>query len=59
MAIDFSPLEALSTLWKSILEWNARPGEFNGQIAKRQIEIARLTERNAHQPDHWKKNPLD
>ncbi|PMD13642.1 hypothetical protein NA56DRAFT_737164 [Hyaloscypha hepaticicola] len=45
MATTFSTLDALSTLCKSIPEWNARLDELNGQIAKRQIELARLTEK--------------
>jgi len=45
MATTFSTLDALSTLCKSIPDWNARLDELNGQIAKRQIELARLTEK--------------
>jgi hypothetical protein len=34
---DFSTLNALETLFKSIAEWNNRLDELNGQIALRQI----------------------
>lgn len=44
MATNFSISEALSLLSKSIPDWNARLDELNGQIANRQIELARLTE---------------
>jgi hypothetical protein len=40
----FSILEALDTLCTSVPEWNNRLDELNGQIALRQIELARLTE---------------
>jgi hypothetical protein len=40
----FSTYEALNTLYTSIPEWNDRLDELNGQIALRQIELARLTE---------------
>jgi len=45
MATNFSTLEALGTLCNSVPEWNARLDELNGQIANRQIELARLTEK--------------
>ena len=38
-------IEALSTLSTSVPEWNTRLDELNGQIALRQIELARLEER--------------
>lgn len=41
---DFSTYEALSALCNSIPEWNERLDKLNGQIALRQIELARLTE---------------
>lgn len=40
----FSIVDALSTLCTSIPEWNSRLEELNGQIALRQIELARLTD---------------
>jgi len=40
----FSILEALISLTTSVPEWNARLDDLNGQIALRQIELARLTE---------------
>jgi len=40
----FSVLEALISLTTSVPEWNARLDDLNGQIALRQIELARLTE---------------
>jgi hypothetical protein len=46
MATTFSTSEALSTLCTSIPDWNARLDELNGQIANRQIELARLTEKD-------------
>jgi hypothetical protein len=39
---SFSSLEALGTLCASIPDWNTRLDELNGQIALRQIELARL-----------------
>jgi hypothetical protein len=45
MASNFSTSDALITLCKSIPDWNARLDELNGQIANRQIELARLTEK--------------
>lgn len=44
MATTFSTLEALEALCKSVPDWNARLDELNGQIANRQLELARLTE---------------
>ncbi|KAE8447671.1 hypothetical protein EG329_010477 [Mollisiaceae sp. DMI_Dod_QoI] len=41
---NFSIMEALETLCTSVPEWNDRLDELNGQIALRQIELARLTE---------------
>ncbi len=41
---NFSTYEALKTLCTSVPEWNGRLDELNGQIALRQIELARLTE---------------
>ncbi|TVY43271.1 hypothetical protein LSUB1_G000925 [Lachnellula subtilissima] len=38
----FSTLDALITLCTSVPEWNGRLDELNGQIALRQIELARL-----------------
>ena len=46
MATNFSITEALSSLSESIPDWNARLAELNGQIANRQIELARLTEKD-------------
>lgn len=37
-------LDALTTLCTSVLEWNERLDELNGQIALRQVELARLEE---------------
>ena len=45
MATAFSTLEALEALCKSVPDWNARLDELNGQIANRQLELARLTEK--------------
>jgi hypothetical protein len=45
MAMNFSTLDALSTLCTSIPDWIARLDDLNGQIANRQIELARLTEK--------------
>jgi hypothetical protein len=50
MATTFSTLEALSTLCKSVPEWNTRLDDLNGQIANRQIELARLTEKERPPP---------
>ncbi|CZR63474.1 uncharacterized protein PAC_13371 [Phialocephala subalpina] len=41
---SFSILEALEALCTSVPEWSDRLDELNGQIALRQIELARLTE---------------
>lgn len=41
---NFSTLEALTTLCTSIPDWNIRLDSLNGQIALRQIELARLTD---------------
>ncbi|KUJ16211.1 uncharacterized protein LY89DRAFT_77465 [Mollisia scopiformis] len=41
---NFSILEALDTLCTSVPEWNNRLDQLNGQIALRQIELARLTD---------------
>jgi hypothetical protein len=41
---NFSILDALDTLRTSIPQWNERLDELNGQIALRQIELARLEE---------------
>ncbi|TVY90097.1 hypothetical protein LAWI1_G005858 [Lachnellula willkommii] len=43
-AASFSTLDALITLCTSVPEWNGRLDELNGQIALRQIELARLEE---------------
>jgi hypothetical protein len=50
MATSFSTLEALSTLCKSVPEWNTQLDDLNGQIANRQIELARLTEKEGPPP---------
>ena len=42
--ISFSTTDTLTTLIISIPEWTSRLDNLNGQIAKRQIELARLTE---------------
>lgn len=55
MATNFSTLEALSALCKSVPDWNARLDDLNGQIANRQIELARLTE-NDRPPTRSLKN---
>ena len=45
LATDPPPtLEALTTLCTSVLHWNERLNELNGQIALRQVELARLEE---------------
>lgn len=51
----FSILEALETLCTSVPKWNNRLDELNGQIALRQIELARLTE-NERPPTRSMKN---
>ncbi|TVY41758.1 hypothetical protein LOCC1_G006153 [Lachnellula occidentalis] len=48
-AATFSTLDALTTLCTSVPEWNGRLDELNGQIALRQIELARLEE-HEHEP---------
>ncbi|KAF7903345.1 uncharacterized protein EAF01_006394 [Botrytis porri] len=40
----FSTLDALMSLTQSIPDWNKRLDDLNGQIALRQIELARLTD---------------
>lgn len=40
----FSTLEALADLTKKVPEWSNRLDELNGQIAQRQLDLARLTE---------------
>jgi hypothetical protein len=45
LAADPPPtLDALTTLCSSVLQWNERLNELNGQIALRQVELARLEE---------------
>src|SRR3954469_19713892 len=44
MADSGSTIESLDTLCKSIPEWDTRLDKLNGQIAQRQIELARLEE---------------
>ena len=45
LATDPPPgLEALTTICTSVLHWNERLNELNGQIALRQVELARLEE---------------
>ena len=45
LASDPTPtLDALATLCTSVLEWNERLDELNSQIARRQVEFARLEE---------------
>ncbi|TGO11545.1 hypothetical protein BTUL_0107g00300 [Botrytis tulipae] len=49
----FSTLDALTSLTQSIPDWNKRLDDLNGQIALRQIELARLTD---HKPARSVKN---
>ncbi|TGO53633.1 hypothetical protein BCON_0120g00300 [Botryotinia convoluta] len=49
----FSTLDALTSLTQSIPDWNKRLDGLNGQIALRQIELARLTD---HKPARSVKN---
>lgn len=44
MSASTSTIDALNTLCTSIPEWKSRLDELNGQIAQRQLELARLTQ---------------
>ncbi|KAF4618997.1 hypothetical protein G7Y89_g14849 [Cudoniella acicularis] len=55
MAANFSIIEALDTLCTSVPQWHTRLDELNGQIAQRQIELARLEE-NERPPTRSIKN---
>lgn len=46
----YSTVDALSTLCTSVPDWNTRLDELNGQIALRQIELARLEEEREERP---------
>ncbi|PSS16692.1 hypothetical protein M430DRAFT_19666 [Amorphotheca resinae ATCC 22711] len=47
MSTLHSTIDALAALCTSVPEWNARLDELNGQIALRQVELARLTDDHA------------
>jgi hypothetical protein len=46
----YSTIDALSTLCTSVPDWNIRLDELQGQIAQRQIELARLDEEREDRP---------
>lgn len=46
----YSTTDALNTLCTSVPDWNKRLDELNGQIAERQIELARLDEEREERP---------
>lgn len=46
MAMDISIYDSLDTIRNSVLKWNARLDELNGQIPNRQLELARSTEKD-------------